>query len=380
MDQFENIIKNNDIAGLQSLINNGYELDTSHLEKALKYHLQKSQVFTSQYDKYQIINEILKQKVNPDLKCFLKYLDNMSADKTLIKIKNDCGFHSGINISEDNVFQLLINYGYKLSQTDFLFLTQNYFYLDDIKKYNLVLDDYIMHECERLYFFPYHEIIPSKKAILYSLSESPEIKIYKNMEKKYNVKPDFYYIVVLMNTQKAPAIKTIEYIHKKYIDLTAKLFCDVCSKINNKTENNNFVRYYKLLMDKKKFDFDYDNYGKNYNNTKIVEREKLFSHITKNNENIKKCFDEFYGVKIFDENISNQNKIYENIIAKYNVEYDINLLKVLCFSFPRHNGLYIQLYDSVKNFIYYIMKKYNIEIDDECLIIMKSHYSMKMFF
>lgn len=362
-EAIDNIIKNRYISELKKVIANGYKIDVSHLEKALQH-------IPIKYDNCDLVQEILNQKVTPNLKCFLIFLEIISEENYSRDTKNECGFVSGYCISNNKLFQLLTNYGYKLTQTDLLLLTQKKFYVDNLKNYNLEIDEYLMREFERLHFYPYDNVAPTKNSILSVLKTNPELKIYKSLEQKYKLNPDKDYIITLINTAKATAMATIKYIHKNKLKLTANLFYNVCQKICGKSNNVNFERYYNVLMDKKKFDYDY----KNYDIGNSEEKKLLFLHITKNNKDIKKCLDEIFGQKTFAQFFWEQNEFYEKIVEKHNVKYDVIFLKSLCINSVSYEIYYIL------NFMNHIIKNKNVELDEEFFVILKSHNLLKCIF
>lgn len=357
-ETINNIIENCDVEKLKLMVDNGFEITTSHLEKALEYNCEENM--------YEIIEEILNQKIIPDTGCFLSFFENIYVEKTI----DEYGFYSGKCISDNKIFQLLINYGYKITQVDFLLLTQNYLYIDDIKKHNLPIDKYIIRECNKLCFFPYDEIIPNKNTILSILTENPELKIYKKLEKKYDLDPDESYISALIDSKKASAIKTIKYIHKKNIILTAGVFYNVVRGTTTKI-NPNFDKYCSILLEGKKFDFDYDNYDF-YNKE---DCNNLFLHLSKNNNNIIKMYEsmDLQKEKNNDFDYDGRIKIYEDMMMKHNVACDVNFLKLLCFR--------LKYCDNHENsFIHHLIETKNIHIDDECLMIMKLHGTIDYFF
>lgn len=338
MENLKIILKNKDVEQIKKLISDGYKFSTEHLNLALKFN-----------DK-EIANEILNQKVIPDTNSFLNFLATIHIDK---KKYNKDGFIMGENIEKYEIFNLLINFGYKLTQTDLLLMTHKFLYVSNVAKYNLILDTYIMHFCQNTFFFPYDKIEPSKDIFLDYLSENFNSNLCKTMIKKYDFKPSVDFIAILINTEKSTAMKLIEDIHNNFIELTPKVFIAVCKKINNINNiilNKNYNIYRYMLFKKEKNAID----NCTYNSI------DLLNYVTKNNFCIKKLHYTICDMKDRD------TKAIENIISSFNIQYDIQLIKYLFVAINR----YFKDIANGKGWLCDIIKIHQVELDIESLKIL----------
>lgn len=357
MNKFENIVNNDDFQEIKKMIDEGYKFNSGHLDYALALNKPK------------IANELLNQKIIPTSNSFISFTSSIK----LIKELSEYGFISGVNIENYEIFKLLINFGYKLSQLDLLFMTQHYLYVSDVKKYNLVIDNYVIYTCSLKNFYPYDEIIPSKQTILASLKNDHAVSIYKKMFKKYNIKPDADYLRVLLKTNRLHALKIIEYIHKNYFEITVEIFWSVVTKyvipiiLNKYCEMLYWNNYSQLENNYSKI----NDYYKKWSKTK-------FNYLVYIND-IDQTIVEFYKELVcsLPESITSIEKICD-IIAKHNIICDEKLLYLLCFMFclPENQlGNNKNIYDCMVE----ITKKHNITPNIESLYLLKTKNKLSDF-
>jgi hypothetical protein len=147
----------------------------------------------------EIYKIILNNKVVPNVKCFINYIFYY---KNNIKLEYDnMGFVKPIDIDSINVLCLLLNSGYQLSQTDFLLLTQCCIYVPNYKKYGLIIDDYIQHECKCKAFVPYSEIDIDEKLVSIAFKNNPTSVCLNKLYKKYKYNPTIDYICSYVDDQ-----------------------------------------------------------------------------------------------------------------------------------------------------------------------------------
>lgn len=261
-----------------------------------------------------------------------------------------------------DIFNLIVNSDYKLTQTDFLLMTQKYYYIKDYKKYNLVLDDYIIQTCQNLLFFPYEEIQPTKIAVLEMLKKKQSIKFLEKIIKKYNIIPDYDFIVIYMDYNcNFESRITAEYIQRKYLQFDLKTICDYYNPIG---EIDHYFEILRKVYNLKIFDFNEfynEKHIQNFLNYLLDDNLKLFhkklKKYTKNTNTIS-IEDAFFG--------------YEQFIEKNHVNFDIKLIKLLYHHSIEECSATQK--DNILKFIEYIVKKYDIKFDFEIIVMLHNYH------
>jgi hypothetical protein len=160
----------------------------------------------------QKIMEILNEKILPTKQCFLNLLEiyqSSLCDKILVSLaemekrenfkkiyeKNKKISKSliGTEIKETN-FYLLLQFGYKIDQEDFEKILDLQIYIENYKKYGLILDDKIQYICNKNLLFHYDEIKISNIGIEEIVKCNLSIKEFRNLLKdekflEANIKP-----------------------------------------------------------------------------------------------------------------------------------------------------------------------------------------------
>jgi hypothetical protein len=362
----KSIISQNKLEEFKKMMDYSFELTTEILEYA----------FTTSHT--EIIKEILNYKIVPNNKCFVNFVNKLVLDynsglyreKTKI---NDYGYFSGYNIEKNNEFQLLKSSGYKFTQDDLLLLTEEFLYIENYKSLGLIFDENIKALCKNMTFFPYNTEI-EKESILKCLKNNSTVKCVKNLMNKYDAKPDKDYIAVLLSANTAIAFKAIEFIRKKItLHITNNDFFDICKKIVELSPNRYYQSCGYALQFLKSFykseSFNYDTYEPNKQEQNIyVDRQKLYKNLIDRNNNINE--------KIFGDALTTQNhnfteddKYIGELLIKYNVKCNINIIKILCHRIFNNTTQFICKCKCLDN----IMKIYNLQFDFECYMIMLRH-------
>lgn len=337
----ELLIQNNKIDDIKILSNFGFEFNHQHLELAFFQ------------DNIQILSEILNQKIKPNEKCFLSFLNSISVTDPKPKSKAD--ELRGKNIESYEKFNLLVESGYEITQDNFLAMTSQKIYLLDYEKYGLEFDEKIKSKCEELLFFPYN-IIPSKEQILHLLKVLPTVKKLKEIIKKYKITPDIDYIYCLISANKKSVFKVIEFIHKKYIKLDSNLFISVLKNCSFYYKNEKIIlnEYAKLFKKT-------HGYYSFFENIAINDELKLISSELKNYiHNLRQNHEEF------------TKKDMEIIISKYDINYDYKFMNMLCSLYYNDSDNYY-----VNEIIKYFIKHKNIAINEKAIMIVIEKNSLE---
>lgn len=157
---------------------------------------------------------ILDHKLSPTQKCF---------DNTLKKINflgNWNTFYVKKNRIEDvNEISILLEYGYKLTQNDFVNLTKKLIYVENYQKYGLMIDENIKDACNESMFYPYQELRHEKIEALESFSCDTTPSQLKRIIKKYKIDPDINFMrIACANCRQTGIIDIFVVDHKIYPD------------------------------------------------------------------------------------------------------------------------------------------------------------------
>lgn len=183
-------------------------LDSIHLEIACKFSSDD------------VVKYMLNEKVKPTQRCFNAVLsrENESFDICdLNKRKKD--------ITEIPKLQLLLNYGYNITQEDFAEITKKYIHIHDYRKYGLEIDDEIMEILNNSLFYPYDEIKTPETIALLDFSKSLSIKNLDIVIKRYNTVPNGKFVQFAFMWHKSKFYKSgpkkniesiVRHIVKKY--------------------------------------------------------------------------------------------------------------------------------------------------------------------
>lgn len=369
----ENIIENSNVGELKKMCDNGYLLTTTHLEKAFEL------------SKPDIIIEIFNHKIKPNTKCFLNVAKNIDYFPDLLgKSKNtnttnirDCyilKIDNMTNINDNHLLMMLKNGGYKFTQSDFYILTQKYTFIEDYKKYGLVLDEYIEYLCMEYNFFPYPEIKPPVKNILSHLKYNvTTANFYKILENKFNIKPNENFIVSIMTNEKTKNLKIIEYLIKKYkLIININVFVEIYKNMHNNFNTNPYGEYNLMMLQKflqiDNFNYDECRLRNNHN------YEALYDNLINRIKYPKAIKDFLLSLKLAHKlnNIQNDFTNYES--ANFSI-YNINTIKILCLLLVKYINT-----EEITEFVQYILKTQNLKLDLECAVILSNSNSLRFFY
>lgn len=161
----------------------------------------------------EIIDTLLKNKVLLTPKCFENLIET---NKLIIDgdyYKND--HHSIFENENQNdmteLINLMYNFGFNITQDNFKTMIKNRIYIDNYKKYKLVLDKEIEDLCNDITYFPYEEINITEAGFKKIMKCDIKLVELKKIIKKYNFNLDTNSLELACSRSDIDA-KTISYL------------------------------------------------------------------------------------------------------------------------------------------------------------------------
>jgi hypothetical protein len=266
-----------------AIINSNVEL----LELLNPIFINKNLELACKYSNALTIEFLLQNKIKPTKKCFYILLKRFQP-KIYFIFKND--LEKGIEMTEIPEIKIFCEYGYLITQEDFVEMIKHGIYVENYKKYDLVIDEEIKDTCNEYLLFPYQETKLTNLGFATLFKNGYTFDTIKKIEKKYKIKPD---ITCLKNLCKSknPDYKILLYL----TDENDIMPTEECLKSIIRYGNEKCIKhiYFKIYGD----DF-YDAYNNNrdleeYENNEYRNYEKYlrskcrqykkYSHLYENN-------------------------------------------------------------------------------------------------
>jgi hypothetical protein len=134
-----------------------------------------------------IINEILQNKIMLTQKCFR----NLIYANKYVVCDNNLDYYSifknKVHCDVTNIISLMYNYGFALTQDNFRTMIKNRIYIENYKKYKLVLDKEIEDICNDILYFPYEEIKVTDIGFEKIMNNNVKLTDLKKIKKKYKL-------------------------------------------------------------------------------------------------------------------------------------------------------------------------------------------------
>jgi hypothetical protein len=224
--------------------------------KILKYFLEKYNFAFTQFElklavcgkNILIITELLNHKIKPNNEIFL------SAIKYHIEYEIKDGFIIAREINNVEIMKLLLEYGYKITQKDFISLAKKFIYIKNFKNFGLQIDNNIKKICGDSLFFPYNEYKFSQEHHNILFSKLSKITDVKKAIKKFKIKPDNDSLMNACNNKNISE-KIINLLINEYKIIPTQDSLYLAIKNSNNTMLTNMLNKMKVLNE----DEDEDN-------------------------------------------------------------------------------------------------------------------------
>jgi hypothetical protein len=154
-----------------------------------------------------MMKKCLDHKIKLTNKNFDLLIENYNAE-----IKDDV-----IEYNINKCLNLLIEYGYVITQENFEKLTQKYIIIPKWKSMNLQISDEIKKICDDNIFYPYEEVKKDgwkyydidKRNLLAKFRSNPSVKTLESLKNKYNINPDIDFLRIACSYYKNQSISNI---------------------------------------------------------------------------------------------------------------------------------------------------------------------------
>ena len=201
---------------------NQITLDSLHLEIACKFASDE------------LVKYMLNEKVKPTQRCFDAIISDEFRPRPINVLDVYDLYKNKKDITEITKILLLLSYGYKINQRDFVEITKKYMYFRDYKKYGLEIDKEIMKICNYSLFYPYDEMRTPEINALLDFAKFPTIERLKIVIKRYDILPDTKFAQFMFMYHKR-VMKLIKYLVKNY-DIKLDEYCIQLAVANGWTE------------------------------------------------------------------------------------------------------------------------------------------------